>query len=162
MSLYPVAGCKIYIGGALADKSVDFAAADFTSQTWVLINGWQQMGAFGDTSQIITSSLIGEGRDKKLKGTRNGGQMSNVFSIIPTDPGQIALIAAEKSQSNFAFKVELNDKPTGTDPTASQRLFIALVNTAQETGGEANTVRNLNATLEINSNIVPVAADTGD
>jgi len=89
--------------------------------------------------------------------------MQNVFSIIAADPGQVALIAAEKTPYNYAFKVELNDKPaTGSAPAASHRLFIGLVTTAQEAGGEANTIQKLNSTIEINSNIVPVAADTGD
>lgn len=163
MSLYPVAGSKLYIGGVLADKATDFVAADFTSQTWTLIDGWEQMGAIGDTAQIITTALINRGRDIKQKGTRNAGSMQNVFAIVPEDAGQIALIAAEKTVSNYAFKVEFPDKPaTGSAPTPSQRLFVGLVTSAQEAGGEANTIMKLNATIEVNSNIVPVAADTGD
>lgn len=162
MSLYPVAGCKIYIGTVLADKATDFVASDFAAVTWTAIDGWEQMGAIGDTAQVITTSLINRGRDIKQKGTRNAGSMQNVFAIVPADAGQIALIAAEKTNSNYAFKVELNDKPAGVGATPSQRLFIGLVTSAQEAGGEANTVQKLNATIEINSNIVPVAADEGD
>jgi hypothetical protein len=162
MSLYPVAGCKLYIGGVLSDKATDFVEADFTSQTWVEIDGWEQMGSFGDTAQVITTSLINRGRDVKQKGTRNAGQMQNVFAINAADAGQIALIAAEKTSNNYAFKVELNDKPAGVGATPSMRYFIGLVTSAQEAGGEANTVQKLNATIEINSNIVPVAATTGD
>lgn len=162
MSLYPVAGCKIYIGGVHADQSADFTAADFTSETWTLIDGWSQMGPTGDTSQLITTPLINRNRDTKQKGTRNAGSMQNVFAVLPSDPGQIALLAAEKARANYAFKVELNDKPaTGIAPAAGQRLFIGLVMGAQETGGEANTIRNLTSTIEINSNIVSVAATTG-
>ena len=117
MSLYPVAGCKIYIGGVLADKNADFTAADFSSQTWTEIDGWEQMGAYGDTAQVITTSLINRGRDIKQKGTRNAGQMQNVFSVIADDDGQIALIAAEKTSNNYAFKIELNDAPSGGTPT---------------------------------------------
>lgn len=163
MSLYPVAGCKIYIGTALSDKATDFVEADFTSQTWKQIDGWVQMGTAGDTAQVITTSLINRGRDVKQKGTRNAGTMENVFTIMPTDEGQIALIAAEKTSNNYAFKVELNDKPaSGAAPAPSQRLFIGLVTSAAEAGGEANTIQNLNATIEINSNIVHVAATSGD
>lgn len=162
MSLYPVAGSKLYIGGVLSDKATDFVASDFTSQTWTQIDGWEQWGAIGDTAQVITTSLINRGRDIKQKGTRNAGSMQNVFAIVPTDPGQIALIAAEKTSSNYAFKVEFPDKPAGVGATPTQRLFIGLVTSAQEAGGEANTIMKLNSTIEINSNIVPVAADDGD
>lgn len=163
MSLYPVAGCKIYIGTALDDKSTDFVESDFSSVTWKEIDGWQQMGTAGDTAQIITTSLINRNRDLKQKGTRNAGSMENVFAIVPTDEGQIALIAAEKTNLNYAFKIELNDKPaSGAAPKPSQRLFVGLVTSAAEAGGEANTMQMLNATIEINSNIVHVAATSGD
>jgi len=157
--------------------------------------------------------------------------MQNVFAKQDLDPGQIALIAAEKSRSNYAFRIDMGDtdtavqstvtitiaapgvvtwtnhglqdgtplklQTTGALPTGltagviyyvkyvnantfnlaatpggtaitttgsqsgthtaikiAQRFFIALVASAQEAGGQANTIRNLNATLEINSNIV--------
>lgn len=231
MPLYPVAGSRIYIGGVLADKNADFVASDFNSQSWVEIDGFSQLGDLGDTSQLITTSLINRNRDVKQKGTRNAGGMQCVFAKMDLDAGQIALIAAEKSRSNFAFRLDLGDAdtavqsavtitiaapgvvtwnshglqdgtpiklsttgalptgltagviyyvkyvnantfnlaatPGGTAITTSgtqsgthtaiktaQRFFIALVASAQEAGGQANTIRNLNSTLEINSNIV--------
>lgn len=163
MALYPVAGCKIFIGAAINDQKDDFDADDFTSQTWIEIDGFAQMGGIGDTAQLITTPLINRNRDTKQKGTKNAGSMACVFASIPDDPGQIALIAAEQSNSNYAFKIELNDKPaTGTAPKPSIRYFIGLVMGAAEAGGDANTVRNLESTIEINSNIVRVAATSGD
>jgi hypothetical protein len=158
-TLYPVAGCKIYIGAAMDLPSADMVAADFTSVVWTEIKKWTQMGAFGDTAALITTQVISEARDIKQKGTRNAGQMQNVFAVDAADPGQIALIAAEKTALNYPIKVELNDKPAvGASPKNSQRLFLALVTSAQEAGGAANTVQNLNSTFEINTNIVRVAA----
>ncbi|TKT79971.1 hypothetical protein [Aquamicrobium sp. LC103] len=150
MALFPVAGSKLFIGGVLADKSTDFVEADFDGQTFVEIDGWSTMGAAGDTAALITTSLINRGRDIKQKGTWNAGQMQNTFAIIETDPGQIALIAASKTRDNYAFKVELS--------SGGERYFIGLVMSAEEAGGDANTISNLNATIEINSNIVKVAA----
>jgi hypothetical protein len=156
--LYPVAGCKIYIGEAVEDADADLTEADFSATAWVEIGKWSQMGDFGDTAQLITSQLINEGRDKKMKGTKNGGQMQNVFAVAATDPGQIALIAASKTDKNYPIKIEMNDKPAvGASPKNGERLFYALIMNANETGGGPNTVRNLNSTFEINSNIVTVA-----
>lgn len=239
-TLFPVAGCSIYIGGQLSDKATDFVAADFASQTWVLIDGWSSMGSAGDTAAVIATQLINRGRDIKQKGTKNAGSMANTFARIIGDAGQAALIAAVNSTQDYAFKIQLNDAvavttatvtmtiaspgvvtdaahglnvgdpvsfattgalPTGitagttyyvvaagfttgaysvsataggsaivttgtqsgvhtrsTVPTASQRLFVGLVMGAAETGGGANTIRNLDSTIEINSNIVLVAA----
>lgn len=237
--LYPVAGSKIYIGGVLDSKAFDFIAADFASQEWVEIDGWETMGAIGDAAQEIATDLINRGRTVVQKGTRRAAAMENNFAIIAEDPGQIALIAAEKSKFNYAFRVVGDDAPpttpkaatisiaapgvissvahgfaigqrvqfstTGTLPSGlvpgtdyyvvaavaantfsvaatpggtaiettgtqsgthtvqainlgSQRLFIALVMGAPEQGGQANTIKMVNATLGINSNIVKVAA----
>ncbi|MBZ9600754.1 hypothetical protein [Phyllobacterium chamaecytisi] len=158
-TLYPVAGCKIYIGPAMDLEDGDMVAADFTSVVWTEVKKWTSMGAYGDAAALITTQVISEARDVKQKGTRNAGQMQNVFAVAATDPGQIALIAAEKTNLNYPIKVELNDKPAvGASPKNSMRYFMALVTSAQEAGGAANTVQSLNSTFEINSNIVPVAA----
>lgn len=158
-NLYPVAGCKIYIGAAMDIPTGDVDAADFTAVVWQEIGKWTQMGTFGDAAALITTQVISEARDIKQKGTRNAGQMQNVFAVDAADLGQIALIAAEKTNLNYPIKVELNDKPAvGAAPKNSQRLFLALVTSAEEAGGAANTVQNLNSTFEINTNIVRVAA----
>jgi hypothetical protein len=158
MSLHAVAGCKIYIGGVLEDKESDFVEADFSGQSWTEIDGWSQMGAFGDASEVITTALINRDRAIKQKGVANAGSMQCVFADIADDPGQIALIAAAQpsDRDNRAFRIDLNDASGGGQP--SKRYFIGLVMSATEAGGEANTIRNLNSTIEINSNIVRVAA----
>jgi hypothetical protein len=88
--------------------------------------------------------------------------MQNVFAILATDAGQLALIAAEKTKSNYAFKISFDDaatSPPSPTPQPSMRYFVGLVTTAQEAGGGANTIQKLNSTIEINSNIVHVAAN---
>ena len=158
--LYPVAGSKIYIGGVKASQAADFTSSDFAAVSWTEIDGWTQMGAIGDASQVITTPLINRGRDVKQKGTKNAGSMQNVFAVIGDDAGQIAMLAAEASSSNYAFKIEFDDaatSPASPAPTPTTKYFVGLVTSAQEAGGAANTVRNLNATIEINSNVVTVA-----
>jgi hypothetical protein len=162
MSLNAVAGQKIYIGGQLEPETGDMVASDFSAVTWVEIDGWTQCGAAGDTAALISTDLINRGRTVKQKGTKNAGQMQNVFAILPTDAGQIALIAASNTNKNYAFRIDNNDaalSPASPVPQPSKRYFVALVMTAEEAGGAANTVQSLNATIEINSNIVKVAAN---
>lgn len=157
MALYPIAGEHIYIGGILSDKSTDFVAADFSTQVWTEIDGWTQAGNIGDTGALITTAVINRGRDVKQKGTANAGSMQNKFASIPTDAGQIALLAASApaNKNNYAFRIDLNDAVGGAP---SKRYFVGLVMSAQENGGGANTVRELDATVEVNSNVVRVAA----
>jgi hypothetical protein len=157
-TLYPVSGCRIFIGATMAVPDVDSVAADFSAVSWTEIKGWTSMGSSGDASALITTALISRGRDVKQKGTRNAGQMQNEFAVIASDAGQLALLAAEGTNDNFPFKVEMNDEEAGSGHTPSTRLFIGLVTSAQEAGGNANTVRNLQSAIEINTNIVRVAA----
>lgn len=158
-TIYPVAGCKIFIGPAVDLPDGDVTAATFASTTWTEIKGWETMGTIGDSSALITTPLIGEGRDLKMKGTRNAGGMQANFAVIATDAGQLALIAAEATRNNYPFKIELNDKPVvGASPKNGLRYFMGLVMGVPEQGGGANTARMVNSTIEINTNIVRVAA----
>lgn len=160
--LYPVAGSKIYIGGVTETQIDDFIESDFSGETWTEIDGWSQMGSVGDTAALITTALINRGRDLKQKGTANAGSMQNVFAIVAGDDGQEAMIAASKTRQNYAFKIEFDDaatSPASPTPQPSKVYFVGLVMSAQEAGGEANTIRTLNSTIEINSNVVNVAAN---
>ncbi|HEV7435347.1 MAG TPA: hypothetical protein VGO22_10810 [Pseudorhizobium sp.] len=164
--LYPVAGAKFFIGGTAVTNvpdDADLTAANFTAVVWTEIKGWQTMGAIGDSATLITESIISNARDIKAKGTRNAGSMQNNFIIMPEDPGQIALIAAENSPHNFPFKIEFDDEPpTGASPTPTTKLFYGIVMSSSEQGGGANTARLLSGNVEINSAIITVPAATGD
>jgi hypothetical protein len=144
--LFAIADSHIFIGGALSTQAADFVAADFSGQSWVEIDGWKTMGAFGDAAEVITTNLINRGRALKQKGTANAGTMENVFAVIDGDAGQTAAKAASAANDSYAFKMELS--------TGETIYFIALVMTTSRPGGEANAVHDIGLTLEINSNIV--------
>jgi hypothetical protein len=146
--LFAVAGSKIYIGGVLPADRDDMTVGDFAGQTWLEIDGWETAGVVGDASELISTALINRGRMVKQKGTNNAGSSENNFAIAANDPGQDALRAAQRSKSSFAFKIEW----TGGEV----QLFVALVMSQTRAGGSADTVQMLNATLEINSNVVDV------
>ena len=155
--LHPVAGAKIYIGGTKSTQSADFTSSDFSGETWTEIDGWEQCGAFGDAASLISTDLINRSRTLKQKGVKNAGQMQNVFSIVNGDSGQAALKTAAKSEDNYAFKILWDDMPSGGS-SGTIHYFVGLVMNFVNAGGGANTVRALNSTIEINSNIVEVAA----
>jgi hypothetical protein len=147
MALYNVvAGSRFYIGGVVADQVADFVAGDFSSQSWVEVDGWQLMGDLGEEPTVITTPLINRNRDKAMKGTRQVVTMENRFTIIDADAGQLACIAAEAVNSDYAFRIVF--------PSAAQRLFAGPVVSAKEMGGEANTIRFLQVNIARNSNVV--------
>lgn len=160
-NLFSTAGSKLSIGAAKTFGGTDFTATDFTSGSPVYteITGTTNLGSAGDAAELITSNHINVNRTRKLKGTRNAGSMQVVCDLDYADAGQLAVIAAEKTKDTYAFKVEFNDKPaTGASPKNSMRYFTALVMSASEQWDEANNTMKLNITLEIDSNIVRVAA----
>lgn len=122
--LYPVAGAKIYIGPAInvVPDDADIDATDFAAVSFTEVKGWQTMGAIGDAAALITESVISSGRDLKAKGTRNAGSMQNNFIILPTDTGQIALIAAEATDYNYPFKLAFDDAPPVKSATVTMTI----------------------------------------
>lgn len=155
--LFAVAGATIHIGPAMPvpdDNTLD--SADLTSVVWVEIKDWMQCGTFGDTRALITTQLIDRDRDVKQAGTANAGNFPCVWAINPTDPGQIALRAAANTKLNYPFKIEWDDAPAGG--TNSTDEFLAIVMGTPQAGGGPNTVRALNANIEINTNILTTPA----
>ena len=74
------------------------------------------------------------------------GLTANSYSVSATVGG--SAIATTGTQSGVHTRT--------TVPTSSISYFIGLVMGAAKDGGGANTIRKLNATVEINSNIVDV------
>lgn len=158
MTIYATNGSRLFIGGPLAAKSADFVFADFAGQSalWKEVGETEGLGTVGDTSAEITFDGIAAGRTRRLKGTRNAGSMDVVCGIDYEDEGQQALLAAEKTPHDYAFKLVLNDAPAGGTP--SERYFVAKVASVAEALDSANSVMKLNASLWVNSNVVKVDA----
>jgi len=156
MGIFATAGSKIYIGGVLDAKLVDFVIGDFSGQSWVEIGWAEAIGEFGDESSEITFDAIGQQRTQKLKGSRNAGTMAARFGVDTEDPGQIAVRAAELGPQDYAFRVDFNDANTQSG-TPSQRYFVGKIMSAREVLDTSNNVVRLNASIGVNSNIVQVS-----
>ncbi|SLN19997.1 hypothetical protein ROJ8625_00705 [Roseivivax jejudonensis] len=159
MPMFATAGSKLYIGGVLPDQNSDFAESDFDGETWTEISRLESLGSLGDAASEVTFEDIGQQRTKRIKGTRTAPPMELVAAIDYDDAGQQALIAAEKTNDNYAFKLEFPDAPAGGTP--SERYFIAIVGSQTEAYDTANNVMKLNASLWVNSNVVRVDAAEG-
>lgn len=159
MPVFATAGSKVFIGGTLESGEGDLTAADYTGQTWTEIGYVESIGTFGDSAASIDTSFIGRARKMKMKGSRDAGNLELTMGIDYADAGQMALLAAERTPHEYAFKIEFNDKPaTGASPKNSARLFAGIVMTATEQLDGADSVMKLNSTIAINTNIVRVDA----
>lgn len=156
MTIYATAGSKLFIGGVIDDLEDELAEADFNGQTWVEIKPMEGLGSLGDAAEPITFDAIGLGRRQKIKGVRDAGTMELVAGIDYANPGQAALLAAEKEDENYAFRLVFDDAPANGTP--SERLFAAIVGSASEAFDTATAVMKLNASLWVNSNVVRIDA----
>lgn len=158
-TLVPVSGMQIYIGGTMTAKTT-YTEDEFSGESWTEIKGWETKGEIGDAANIISTTLINEGRVVKTKGTFDAGSSVHRFAEILGDAGQTALktaAAAKGASANYAFKVEYDDLPSGgANPTTE--LFTAIVSGYRKVSVGGNAVVMIEGTLERTSNLVEVAA----
>lgn len=148
-------GTQIYISTTSQNtEPADLAAYEALSYTE--IKEIESLGSFGDTSNEVTFASLSDGRMKRMKGVRDAGTLDLVMGIDYSDTGQAALLAAEQTDFNYAFKVVFNDAPDGGTP--SERYFIAQVGSASEQVDSSDSILKLNSSLWINSKVTRVAA----
>ena len=157
MAIFATAGAKLYVGGPLNGPVVTPTSFTTPPQTWVEIKGLENLGSLGDTSEEITFDEIGVNRRQKLKGVRDAGTMEVTAGIDSDDPGQAAVLAADATPHDYAFRLVFNDAPPGGTP--SERRFVAKVMSVSEQFDTANNVMKLSMRLGVNSNVVRIAAE---
>lgn len=155
MAISATSGTKLFI--AAVHAAATDTAAEYAALTWVEVKPVTNLGDFGDEAQSITVDVVGEGRTRKLKGTRNAGEMAVTCAWDALDPGQIAVRAAEKTPFAYDFKLEANDAADSND-TASTFYFGALVRSARRTQGGPNDVVSMAMTLDVTTEILEVPA----
>lgn len=155
MAVNTAAGVKLYIGSANSNR--ESVIGDYEADSYIEVGEVEDLGEFGDESELINFTALSDGRTRKFKGPRDAGTMPIVVGDDPTDEGQIAMEAAEASPLDFNFKVELNDAVTlGGDN--SKHYFIGKVASKRRNVGQANNVVRRNFTVAINSAITTTDA----
>jgi len=143
-------GTKFYISTTAAASTVDDVAG-YEALTWTEVEEIEDLGNIGDVSSEVTGAAIGDGRVRKAKGARNAGTMNVIcFDTQPLDAGQVALIAAEKTYSNYGFKIELPPPATGT---AEIQYFRGLVMSNETRFGTNDNIRRRAYNIGVNSEI---------
>lgn len=155
MAMTTSAGTKVSIGTTSPKTDATTYAAD----TWTPIANISDVGEAGSESEIVTLKLVDQMYTRKLKGSRDNGQMELVVARDSSDPGYQALVAAEQASAAYNFKVELNDKPaTGASPKNSFFYFSAIVASRKNSFKGADDVVTTTFSLAISGAIIEVAA----
>jgi hypothetical protein len=164
MTVFSSNGLKAYIGNDPVDTpTADLATTDFDGVTWLQISQLETIGVVGSEGQEIGYATHDDGRERTLKGTRKASTLEVGAYLDYSDPGQAKLLEAEGNNNNYPIRIVYNDAPvTGTSPTSSERLMIGLVMSVNEESGDPNNPLKVQASIAVNSNVVPVLAATGD
>lgn len=93
-------------------QPIDLDATEFAALTWVPITGVGSHGEAGSKTNILNYDTWDTKVTQKSKGITDAGSPEIELARIPDDAGQIALRAAAKTNLQYAFKMERNDKPT--------------------------------------------------
>lgn len=116
----PVAGSRFFIGSAPIDvPDIDVVEADFSPVSWIEVGQYETMGNSGDAAQGNTTILLNRRRAYNWKGSRQAPQRSDNFALNLSDAGQLAMIAAEQTDYNYPFKIELSGAPVPKSATAT-------------------------------------------
>ncbi len=114
-----MAGRKLYI--CATAQQADLDAAAMAGLTWVQIKGVGSHGETGETTNILNYDTWDTDVTQKGKGITDAGSPEIELARIPTDPGQMILRQAAKTNLNYAFKIEGNDKPDA-DPDSTPTI----------------------------------------
>lgn len=134
MALKKVAGSKISIGRRVSYKDT-VIAADFSGASWTEIKGWTEVGELTVDIEVLTQLLISTGITQYGKGVMSFPTMSNGFTPLPTDPGQVKMAQALLSCSPYEFKIEWGaDCGDASDVTISPTGVVTWTAHGQEAG----------------------------
>lgn len=153
MTINAATGTTLFIGGVMTLKTP--VQADYEEESYLEVGEIETLGNFGDKSSPITFTSLADSRVRKLKGPRDAGDMTLTVGDDPTDEGQAALIAAEATTFDYAFKVVGNDAQTpGGTPSIS--YFYGKVMSKEKAVGTATNVVKRNFSVGINSAIIDI------
>lgn len=115
-ALVPVAFANSNAGSVLyfctTPQQSDLVQADFEALVWVQVKSIGNVGETGSKTNVLNYNTWDTTVIQKAKGLTDAGSPTLEFARIPTDPGQIALRAAAKTNLNYAFKMVRNDPAT--------------------------------------------------
>lgn len=126
---------------------------------WIEVEEIEDLGTAGDTSEAIPFTAINNSRVRKLKGPRDAGTQSVVVGRDPLDDGQEALIAAEATDYNYAFKLVLNDARSPQHSKSEMYYAGMVMSKATNLGNVSNVVRR-NFDIGINTGVFEQLSDS--
>jgi hypothetical protein len=150
MSVTTATGWKLYIS---APSPATDTLSEYEALTWTEVKEIENLGDFGDESSAVTFASLSDARVRKLKGARDAGTMAIVVGRDPLDPGQQAMIAAEKTNFEYPFKIVAADNPSASY-TPTTFYFKGLVMSQRNAAGANDNVVRTTFNVGINTPLI--------
>ena len=152
MSVETTAGTELAV---FAGEPATYDQAGFDLLAWVTVGEVTNMGDIGPEATLVTYDSIGDRITKKLKGQINMGSQSVELGQDLADAGQTILKAAVTLSSGtidtiHSFRVTYKD--------GSLDYYTGLPLSYATSLGDANQVTAASTVVEIDNEIIPVAA----
>jgi hypothetical protein len=144
------AGAKLLIA---TTPGIPANLAAYQALTWTEVGEVEDLGEFGDESDSVSFTALADARTRKMKGPRDAGTMAIVVGDDMLDDGQIAMEAAEATNINWPFQIQLNDAITvgGDDST---HFFSGMVMSKRRNVGNVSNVVRRNFSVAVNTAIL--------
>lgn len=161
MAVATGAGAKIYISDATSTATTQ---GNFEAETYLEFEQTESIGDFGDTTNPVTFTGLGDARVQKIKGSLDAGTLSVVGALNESADGspltgqyQFLVAANNTTSASYAFKIELNDATTGS-PLGTNTVFYFLgqVGTYVRSVPGADEILRVTSEVRINSAITTV------
>jgi hypothetical protein len=143
------AGSTIALSASLPTTYDDNITTGFPSLTYTLVGDVTEIGEVGKEYNLVTHNPIGDRKTYKFKGNYNNGSQSLSMASVPTDAGQIILLAAVSSDTSISAVV--------TDQAGNKQYYTGTPLSFKESFA-AESIQMASCTFELDSDIVKVAA----
>lgn len=166
MAISKSAGARFYIGpvvNADAIEAMNEAAAlaffeAIVEGDWTEVEEIESFGELGDSAGVATFASMKRRRVRKLKTVRDAGTLSIVVGMDRLDDGQVALVAAEKTDFDYAMKIVYADeREEGYSPSTD--YFGGMVMSRPTNIGDAQAITKRTFPIAINTSIIPDDTD---
>jgi hypothetical protein len=153
MTIQTSAGIKFSVGPVqtVTEYATNAAAVlVLAALIFVEVGEVEDAGEIGDEAATQSFTALNNRRVRKVKSTYDAGTQTLSLGLDRADAGQIAMKAALKSDSNYAFKIEYIDGECD--------YYVGQVTTFRDSIGGADAIRKASTAIAINSAIFTAAA----
>lgn len=149
MSVSKTSGARLYIGPVvnpdiiedMTDEAVIAYFEGISGGDWTELEEIESLGELGDKSDVATFASLKNRRVRKFKTTRDAGTLSVVVGRDPLDPGQAAMVAAEKTDFNHAFKLVYADARDEQHTDSIEYFGGMVMSRATNVGGNSDITK---------------------